>query len=156
MNNRQKGMAIVEFALILPLLLILTFITTEFGRALYEYNTLVKSARDAVRYLSMQDSSIKTTDPGRIAIAQNLVVYGVPAPASDARPLAPGLTAANVPATGISWKMEGANPAINTVTITITGYRFTPLVTGALGIVFGDADGGVTFNDITAVMRAQS
>ena len=33
MKNTQRGVAIVEFALVLPTLLILTFITTEFGRA---------------------------------------------------------------------------------------------------------------------------
>ena len=38
-SQRQRGVALVEFALILPLLLVLTFITTEFGRALYEYQT---------------------------------------------------------------------------------------------------------------------
>ncbi|WP_438999322.1 TadE/TadG family type IV pilus assembly protein, partial [Variovorax beijingensis] len=50
-NRRQRGVALVELALITPLLLLLTFITTEFGRAMYEYNLVVKSTRDAVRYL---------------------------------------------------------------------------------------------------------
>ena len=54
MKRRQKGVAIVEFALVLPFLLLLTFITTEFGRAIWEYNTLTKSVRDAARYLSIQ------------------------------------------------------------------------------------------------------
>ena len=54
MKNKQNGVALVEFALILPLLLLLTFITTEFGRAVYQYNTITKSVRDAVRYLSTQ------------------------------------------------------------------------------------------------------
>ena len=56
MKRRQKGVAIVEFALILPFLLLLTFITTEFGRAIWEYNTLTKSVRDAARYLSTPDA----------------------------------------------------------------------------------------------------
>ncbi len=72
-KNRQSGVALVEFALVLPLLLLMTFVVTEYSRALYQYNTLTKSVRDAARYLSMQD-------PGtRIAQAKNLVVYGNPA-----------------------------------------------------------------------------
>ena len=43
MKKKENGTALVEFALVLPLLLILTFITTEFSRALYQYNTLTKS-----------------------------------------------------------------------------------------------------------------
>ena len=63
-------MAIVEFALILPFLLLLTFIATEFGRAIWQYNTLTKSVRDAARYLSIQ------TPGTQIAEARNLMVYG--------------------------------------------------------------------------------
>jgi Flp pilus assembly protein TadG len=36
MKSAQRGSAIVEFALLLPLLLLLTMTTTEFGRAIYQ------------------------------------------------------------------------------------------------------------------------
>src|SRR5439155_12216831 len=49
-HRQQRGVALVELALITPLLLLLTFITTEFGRPLYEYNLVVNSTRDAVRH----------------------------------------------------------------------------------------------------------
>ena len=70
MKNKQKGAALVELALILPLLLLLTFITTEFGRAMFEYNAITKSTRDAVRYLSFQTPGTQITE------ARNLMVYG--------------------------------------------------------------------------------
>lgn len=152
----QSGVAIVEFALVLPLLLVLSLIVTEFGRALYEYNTLVKSARDAARYLSMQDPTIATSEPARLLVARNLAVYGLPAPGGSDTPLLPRLSLANVPAAGIQWQTAGAAPLINTVRITISGYRFVPLVTDAFGIQLGDANGGIPFNAITAVMRAPS
>ena len=63
-EERQKGTAIVEFALVLPFLLLLTFITTEFGRAIWQYNTLAKSVRDAARYLSLQTP--ERTSPRRV------------------------------------------------------------------------------------------
>ncbi|HJU70879.1 MAG TPA: TadE/TadG family type IV pilus assembly protein [Paucimonas sp.] len=153
MGNKQKGVAIIEFALTLPLLLILMFITTEFGRALYQYNTIAKSVRDAARYLSMQDPTIVTTDPGKITIAQNLVVYGNPA--GTGSPLVIGLSVSeNVPTP--TWQIVGSNPSINAVTIRVTGYKFRPLVTNVFGIGFGDANGEIPYGDISATMRGQS
>src|SRR5687768_8127054 len=72
MNRKQHGVALVEFALILPFLLVLSIITFEFGRAIWQYNTLTKSVRDAARYLSLQTPGTK------IAEARNLMVYGTP------------------------------------------------------------------------------
>lgn len=150
MRANQRGVALIEFALVLPLLLILTFITTEYGRALYQYNTLAKSVRDAARYLSVQVPG----DTTRYATAKNLVVYGNPA--GVGRPLAVGLSTAMVP--DPVWELRGAAPIINTVTIQIgqgavgsaTRYRFTPLIASAFGVSFGS----VTFAPITATMRA--
>jgi Flp pilus assembly protein TadG len=152
MNHNQKGVAIIEFALILPLLLILTFITTEFGRGLYEYNIITKSVRDAVRYLSMQDPSIVTTDPGKVAVAKNLIVYGNPA--GTGSPLASRLSLSQVP--NPIWAVAGSNPSINTVTIQVTGYKFKLLVPTAFGLPFGDANGEISFGNISATMRSQS
>lgn len=44
----------MEMAIILIPMLVLCFGITELGRALYQYNGLVKSVRGAVRYLSQQ------------------------------------------------------------------------------------------------------
>lgn len=143
MKTRQNGAALIELALILPLLLLLTFVTTEFGRAMYQYNTITKSVRDGVRYLSMQA-------PGtQIVEAQNLIVYGNTE--GDGPPLALGLSLANVQA---DWQSESVNPVINTVTVTVTGYIFVPLLGNVFGIAFGDANGGIPYGDITATMRA--
>jgi hypothetical protein len=152
MKKQQNGVALIEFALILPLLLILTFITTEFGRALYQYNTIAKSLRDASRYLSTQDPSIATTDPAKVTIAKNLVVYGNPA--GEGAPLVIGLSTSHVPAP--TWKFQGSAPAINAVTIMVSGYKFRPLITGVFGLGFGDANGDIPFGDISATMRGQS
>lgn len=150
MKNKQNGVALVEFALVLPLLLLLTFITTEFGRALYQYNILTKSVRDAARYLSTQTPG----DTTKYSIAKNLVVYGNPA--GSGTPLAIGLSIAQVP--DPVWQVQGTSPAINTVTIQIgkpggtplEKYTFTPLFASVFGLSFGS----VTFAPISATMRA--
>ena len=147
MKNRQKGAALVELALILPLLLLLTLITTEFGRAMFEYNSVTKSTRDAVRYLSFQTPNTQRTQ------ARNLMVYGNLN--GDGTPLVRGLTLANVPeATCCTWQFTGTNPNINTVTVTVTNYTYHSLFPSVFGIAFGNANGDITFNTISATMRA--
>lgn len=148
-NHGQRGAALVELALITPLLLLLTFITTEFGRAMYEYNLVVKSTRDAVRYLSVQTPGTHITE------ARNLMVFGNTA--GTGTPLARGLSLANVPAgTCCTWQAAGANPLITTVTVRISSYTFHSLFPSVMGVVFADANGNIVFSDITATMRAPS
>jgi Flp pilus assembly protein TadG len=147
--HRQRGAALIELALITPLLLLLTFITTEFGRAMYEYNLVVKSTRDAVRYLSVQTPGTHITE------ARNLMVYGNTA--GTGTPLARGLSLANVPAgTCCTWQSAGANPLITTVTVRISSYTFHSLFPSVMGLAFADANGDLVFSDITATMRAPS
>lgn len=47
------GAAVVEFALLLFLLLIIVAGIVEFGRAFWYYDALTKATRDAARYISM-------------------------------------------------------------------------------------------------------
>lgn len=139
-RKHARGVALVEFALVLPLLIILLFITAEFGRALYQYNILTKSVRDAVRFLSTESAPGQNMDAAR-----NMVVYGNPT--GTGLPLAPGLALANVP--NPTWQATSGSPIIQTVTVRITGYRFISSVTGAFGMPFGD----ITYSDISATMR---
>jgi hypothetical protein len=46
----QRGQGLVEFALVLPLLLLLVWGVIEFGRILYIYTEVSNAAREAVRY----------------------------------------------------------------------------------------------------------
>jgi Flp pilus assembly protein TadG len=141
MKSRQHGGALIELALSLPLLLIMTLITTEFGRAMYQYNTITKSVRDAVRYLSVQTPGTHITE------AQNLVVYGTITPGTT--PLALGLSVvAHVPAP--TWQTEGTTPVINTVTVRVTNYTFQSMLPSVFGINFGN----IPFGTISATMRA--
>jgi len=44
-----SGQSMVEFALILPMMLVVMFMITEFGRALYQYNALTTAVRMGAR-----------------------------------------------------------------------------------------------------------
>ncbi|MBK0394009.1 TadE/TadG family type IV pilus assembly protein [Ramlibacter algicola] len=141
-KNKQGGVALVEFALILPFLLVLTFTTTEFGRALYEYQAISKSVRVAARYLATQNVGTHQAE------AANLIVYGTIQPGQGARPLLRNLTMANVMAP--QWDQAGATPIINTVRVGVTGYQFRSMFTTAFGVIFPP----IVFSDITATMRS--
>lgn len=79
----------VEFAIVLPLLVMLLFGITEIGRALYQQNTLYKSVSSGARYLArvngVFDNCTTATGPWvtgpwpdttSLNDAQNLIVYG--------------------------------------------------------------------------------
>lgn len=168
MFNNQKGVAIVEFAMVLPLLLLLTFITTEYGRAIYQYNVLTKSVRDAVRYLSPQTPWLPANSglPANAAIilrAKNLVVYGNPA--GTGSPIVLGLTVEHVsnpiwqPIAAVAATTPPSTVNANSVSIQIgdvaggtvaTRYTFIPLFASVFGITFRN----MTYGPIRASMRA--
>jgi len=146
--KRQRGVAAVEFGILLIPLLMIAFGTTEFGRAIYQYNTLAKATRDATRFLSRHDS---TAADYPVDEARCLVVYGKDCNGSTAVPLVPGLTtdmvricdrsnAANCPGESFS-AVDTGSGVINLVKVKISGYQFTslvPFVTGFTTITFGD------------------
>ncbi|EHN63935.1 MULTISPECIES: TadE/TadG family type IV pilus assembly protein [Comamonas] len=140
-QHRQQGAALIELALSIPFMIMLSMIVIEFGRALYEYNTVTKSVRDAARYLSANTPNTLCPD------AQNLVVYGTTTAGSQ--PLAPGLKTSAV---SCSWQTTGALPLINTVTVTVTGYHFSSPISSVFGLQLF-TNGGINFGNITATMR---
>jgi hypothetical protein len=48
-RRHHRGQTLVEFALILPILILLLMGIFDFGRAVYAYNTISNAAREAVR-----------------------------------------------------------------------------------------------------------
>lgn len=154
--GKQSGVAAVEFGLLLIPLLLLAFGTSEFGRAIYQYNTLVKATRDAARFLSGHDSSsleYPTDD------AKCLVVYGNTS--CSGNPLAPGLTTDMVVIcdrsnsggcsgesfANVSNTAAPGTGVINLVKVKITGYQFNPLVPLTTSFT------SMTFDDIGTTMR---
>lgn len=116
--RKQHGVALIEFGLTLSVLLAIVFGITEFGRAIYQYDTLAKAARDAVRHLSTQAAG----DTVAIDEAVCLAVYGKPT--CTGNPLAPGLTTAMVSICDAvscvaTHQAQGSAPVINLVTLTI-------------------------------------
>jgi Flp pilus assembly protein TadG len=136
----QSGAALLELALILPMLLVMALAVTELGRALWHYKVLAQSTREAARSLSTQT-------PGTgVEQARNLVLHGKLA-GGGAYQLS-GLTAAQP--VRVIWQRQGSSLAL--VSVTVAGYRFDSLA----ATVFGVRLGPITFSDISASMRAAS
>lgn len=49
MSRRQRGQSLVEFALVLPVLLIILMGIFDFGRAIFAYNAVSNAAREGMR-----------------------------------------------------------------------------------------------------------
>ncbi|HWF89435.1 MAG TPA: TadE/TadG family type IV pilus assembly protein [Pyrinomonadaceae bacterium] len=89
-SSDERGVQLLEVAIVIPILLVLFGAVAEFGRYFYEYTTAAKAARVGARYLASK--SVSTGN--YVAQAKNLVVYGNIA--GTGTPVLPGLTAANV------------------------------------------------------------
>jgi Flp pilus assembly protein TadG len=152
----QQGMAIVEFTIVLPLLLLLLLTLGEFGRMLYQYNSLLQASRDASRFVASQawnstlgavtlSSTLKTQ-------TQNVAVYGVPASTGAA-------VVSGLKTTDVAVVPQGTDPVHpDHVRVTIT-YTFCPVIgggncTGAIPALFGNQIALSIPLVATTVMRA--
>jgi Flp pilus assembly protein TadG len=144
---RIGGVAAVELALLLAPLLALLFGVAELGRAIYTYNTLDKTVRDAARHLSQHG-------PGDAVIAAEarcLAVHGTTD--CSGAVVATGLSTAGVsicdaslcPATHAG-QSTGLG-AVNLVTVGIAGYAWASVVQWVIP--------DLRFNTISVTLRAQ-
>lgn len=160
--ENQRGVAAVEMAVVLIPMLLLCFAVSELGRALYQYDGLVKSTRGAARFFSQQ--SVLSPPPGETADslrlkARSLVLCGAPA-CADRPALVPGLALEMIsvcdpllcPATHLN--VPTGEGAVNLVTVVIgadTGdgaakFTFTSAVPWAIP--------DITFNPIGLTMAS--
>ncbi len=112
----ERGVQLVELAIVLPIFILLFGATAEFGRYFYEYTTLAKSARVGARYLAT--AAVNSTEDTN---ANNIVVYGNSA--GTGNPILSGLSTTNVTIT-----RSGGVPVLpQTVTVQITGFKHQPI-----------------------------
>ena len=141
------GVAAVELGLLITPMVLMLFGATEFGRAIYTYNTLDKTVRDAVRHLSQHgpgDTAIQTQ-------ARCLAVHGNTGCSGNV--IAPGLTTGQitlcdaVSCAGTHASQGTGSGVVNLVSATVVGYAYTSLVPLVMP--------SLNFNNISVTMRAQ-
>lgn len=96
--RRQRGLALTEAAIALPLTLLVMIPVGEVVRAFYQYSVLAHQTRSAVRYVAERAIDDTTGVPiisaQLAAAAQNIVVYG--SPVANGTAVLPGLTVSQV------------------------------------------------------------
>jgi Flp pilus assembly protein TadG len=131
----QRGVAMVEFAITLPLLLLMLLAIGEFGRMLYQYNSLLQASRDAGRFVANEawNATLGTVDlpsGGTLETqTKNVAVYGAPANPNGYPPVVPGLTTGNVVVAAVG---------SDHVRVSIT-YSFQPVIGTGLPALIGNA-----------------
>ena len=113
----ERGLQLVELAIVIPIFLMLFGATAEFGRYFYEYTTLAKAARVGARYLA-------TAQVGAVedAAAKNIIVYGNTS--GTGSPILTGLSTSNITIT-----RQGGVPVLpHTVTVNIVNFKHQPIL----------------------------
>ena len=70
-HRRRRGQALVEFAIVLPIIFVVLIATLDLGRAVFVYNTLAQSARQAAR-LAIVNQNVNDVKAAAIAAAPTL------------------------------------------------------------------------------------
>jgi hypothetical protein len=124
-RDRQRGLAAIEFAIALPLIILIALAVTELGRGLYQYNTLTKAVRDGARYLSnVAVGPLGIVDIGPlVSDTKNIVVYG---DINGGTPVLPNFAPADVTVSTVDVPLPGGGISPNHVRVSAT-YTFTPL-----------------------------
>lgn len=106
-SNKKNGQTLVEFALMIPLLLLIAVVVFDLGRAIFYYSTIHNAAREGARY-----GIIYPDDATGMRNTTQNYAFGMGLPLSD---VAAGLGPAEI--------IDGfPNP---TVRVTVS-YSFTP------------------------------
>jgi hypothetical protein len=102
-RRHQQGLALVETAICLPLLLFLMLAAGELTNAFLQHNTLTKAVRDGARYAAgvALDHNLKQFEvsPDIVSNTQSLVVYGDTS--GSGTPILPNLTLGDVTVTDV-------------------------------------------------------
>jgi Flp pilus assembly protein TadG len=149
-HRRQSGLAMVEFALSVPVLLLLMFGAFEFGHFLIQYSTLNDAVRNASRYAAGKASGDTTGNlltgaawTSLVTQTTNLAVFG-----------------------NITGTPPAVLPALNTGNITVTGdaldnikvaaaYPYQPLFGAVIPTFMGGGGISTAFTlNISVTMRA--
>jgi Flp pilus assembly protein TadG len=115
----ERGHAMLELAVSAGVMVSCLVGTFQFGYTFYTYNQLVTAVGNGARYAAQRTYLAGSDDLelGNAAI-RNMVVYGDPQPPSDAAPVVPKLTPAEVE---VRWDLGPDGTPLN-VNVAIKGY----------------------------------
>lgn len=96
-GRKQQGIAVLEFMLTVPLLVLVVFAVSELGWAFHQYHTMTRATQDGARHAAsraLTGAGLVVLDSALVQEARNLVVYGNSVGAGD--PLLPGWSTGDI------------------------------------------------------------
>jgi Flp pilus assembly protein TadG len=134
----QRGVAAVELGLVTLFMVTVAGVTTEFGRAISQYDTLAKSARAAARFLATHQSADATLKATYILQARYIALCGLSTCPDPTTYLVPNLTLTHIEALtsdttpALANITSGGYGSIDVVTVTISpgsNFQFQTIMT---------------------------
>jgi hypothetical protein len=138
--NREKAQTMVEFALVFPIVLLITYGIIEFGRMIFIYSSVTSSAREGARYGIAAgigaNGIVQYADCKGIRDAVRKTAFLVSIPDSDIK--------IQYDNNGSTIKSEGCPPSTNSIDpkviklgdriiVTVTA-QYDPVIGGFLGV----------------------
>lgn len=115
-RRTHRGQAIVEFALVLPLFVLIIFGLVDLGRAVYVNNSLAEAAREGARYGSVQARAYDATRRAAVAdwIEDQMEAVPNPVVTVECTPSSPalGCTVNDILVVTVSSDLEMITPLI--------------------------------------------
>jgi len=142
----ERGAELIEFALTLPLLLLLVLGIIEFGFLFQEYEVVTNSAREGARLAALIPSAGYTTDEAKARVTDYLTAGGL------------ALAKADPPPTVVQSQAQitGTVPAkcVSVYTVTVTYKHPVPFLSGIMNY-FNSSIAEIPLKAV-AVMRAEN
>ena len=153
--QRTRGQALVEFAIIVPIFMLLLFALLDFGRVIYAQQTITQDAREGARagLVAALDNPVTTTSYQKVRDAALKMAPGVALVGSDITGLAGACSATvadSVSSTtcffpdGVTCS-DPANPPRVVVKISVNVQLLTPIVSNIVGSSFTPTAQSITY-----------
>ena len=122
-GSRERGEALIEFALSFFLIFTAFSGIFRFAYSFYCYNALVAAVREGARYASLKPYDSITTAPSAsfLTAVQNMVVYADANPPGGTKPVVPGIQPGNVALT-VTGGGTGTLTVPTQMTVAISGF----------------------------------
>jgi len=152
---RSRGQAMVEFALIVPVFLLLLFALLDFGRVVYAQTTIAEDAREGARagLVAALDPTVDNTSYAKIRTAALAQSAGVTMTNSNITGAAGACTATPADAVSASTCFfpdgvtctNAADPPRVVVNISVTVTLLTPILSNLIGGSFTPTANSTTY-----------
>jgi Flp pilus assembly protein TadG len=126
-TSRRKGQALVEFALIIPLVFVLAVNAVNIGGFLFAWITVANAARAGAEYMSMSSASVGNPTPATPAQVTTLVTNDVASLMNRASLVVATCTNATTAANGCTALTDPEAPAYTLATVDVT-YTYKPYI----------------------------